>query len=80
VPDPEQLDQRDQKDDEAADVEGHAFDEKDALESRDQRDATEEPPDVEGHSFDAMDAAAAFDAPADAPAAMDAPDALDAHD
>jgi hypothetical protein len=77
VSDQEQLEPRD--DDDAADVEGHGFDAKDSLDSR---DATEEPPDVEGHSFDAMDAAAAFDAPAavDSHDAMDAHDAMDSHD
>ena len=64
--------QREEADDDAADVEAHAHDAKDAHAAK---DATEEPPDVEGHSFDAMDAK---DAPA--AAAMDAPAAMDAMD
>lgn len=62
--------QREEADDDAADVEAHAHGPKDA--HRD-KDATEEPPDVEGHSLDAMDAPAAVDA-MDAPAAMDQQD------
>ena len=58
------FDSRDQRDEEGADVEGHSLDSRDLLESRDQRDATEEPPDVEGHAFDAP--AAPRDAPRDA--------------
>ena len=53
--------QREEADDEAADVEAHAHGPKDAHLDK---DATEEPPDVEGHSLDAAAANDAFDAPA----------------
>jgi hypothetical protein len=56
VSDEEQKDafaQREEGDDDAADVEAHAH--------GDDRDATEEPPDVEGHALNPKDA---FEAPA----------------
>jgi hypothetical protein len=61
VSDEEQKDafaQREEGDDDAADVEAHAHGPKDA--HRD-KDATEEPPDVEGHSFDAPAAHSSLD-------------------
>ena len=54
----------DQRDDEGADVEGHSLESREHVDSRENRDATEEPPDVEGHAFDAP--AAPRDAPRDA--------------
>jgi hypothetical protein len=61
VSDEEQKDafaQREEADDDADDVEGHALGAKDALAAK---DATEEPPDVEGHAFHAKDAMEAKD-------------------
>jgi hypothetical protein len=61
VSDEEQKDafaQREEGDDDAADVEAHAHGTKDAHYDK---DATEEPPDVEGHALNPKDA---FEAPA----------------